>query len=143
MHYFINAFRYNYANFEGRARREEFWMFNLFHILFFMVPYFVGIGLAVSNPESPSFMIIFAIVGLYVLASFVPGLAITVRRLHDVGKSGWYYFISFIPLVGAIWLFVLLVTDSEYGENIYGPNPKGIGNTSDDQEIESIGNGEI
>jgi uncharacterized membrane protein YhaH (DUF805 family) len=55
---------------------------------------------------------------------FIPGLAVAVRRLHDVGKSGWMLLIGLIPLVGAIWLFVLMVTDSDPGENQYGPNPK-------------------
>lgn len=54
----------------------------------------------------------------------IPGLSVSVRRLHDVGKSGWMLLIALIPLIGAIWLFVLLVTDSKPGENEYGPNPK-------------------
>jgi uncharacterized membrane protein YhaH (DUF805 family) len=59
------------------------------------------------------------------LAVLVPSLAVMIRRLHDIGKSGWWFFISFIPLIGSIWLLVLLVTDSQPGENQYGPNPKG------------------
>jgi uncharacterized membrane protein YhaH (DUF805 family) len=58
----------------------------------------------------------------------IPGLAVTVRRLHDVGKSGWFYFIVLIPIIGSIWLLVLAATDSQPGRNKYGPNPKGIGN---------------
>jgi len=63
---------------------------------------------------------------LYSLGVLIPGLAVSVRRLHDIGKSGWMLLIVFIPLVGWIWLLVLMVTDSEPGENQYGPNPKGI-----------------
>ncbi len=63
---------------------------------------------------------------LYALAVLIPGLAVTVRRLHDVGKSGWMYLIVFIPIIGAIWLLVLTVTDSNPGDNQYGPNPKEI-----------------
>jgi uncharacterized membrane protein YhaH (DUF805 family) len=63
---------------------------------------------------------------LYVLAILIPGLAVAVRRLHDVGKSGWMILISLIPLIGAIWLLVLMVTDSNPGENQYGPNPKEV-----------------
>ena len=59
---------------------------------------------------------------------FIPGLAVMVRRLHDVGKSGWMYFIVFIPIVGVIWLMVLLLTDSDAGENQYGQNPKELSN---------------
>ncbi len=62
--------------------------------------------------------------GLYTLVVFIPGLAVVVRRLHDVGKSGWMFFILLIPLIGAIWLLVLMLTDSNPGGNKYGPNPK-------------------
>ncbi|MBT3559904.1 MAG: DUF805 domain-containing protein [Flavobacteriaceae bacterium] len=58
------------------------------------------------------------------LVHFIPSLAVLVRRLHDVGKSGWFYFIVLIPLVGAIWLLVLFCTDGDQGENKWGPNPK-------------------
>jgi uncharacterized membrane protein YhaH (DUF805 family) len=63
-----------------------------------------------------------------ILAMIIPGLAVTVRRLHDVGKSGWFYFIVLIPIVGSIWILVLMVTDGQPGKNQYGKNPKGIGN---------------
>jgi len=62
--------------------------------------------------------------GLYALAMLIPGLAVSVRRLHDVGKSGWMLLIALIPLIGAIWLLVLMLTDSNPGENQYGSNPK-------------------
>ena len=65
--------------------------------------------------------------GLYTLAMFIPGLAVAVRRLHDVGKSGWMLLIAFLPFIGAIWLIVLLVKDSYSGENKYGPSPKAEG----------------
>ena len=61
---------------------------------------------------------------LYMLAMFVPGLAVTARRLHDVGKSGWMYLVIFIPIIGVIWLLVLLFTDGDSGTNEYGPSPK-------------------
>lgn len=61
---------------------------------------------------------------IYSMALAVPGLAVSVRRLHDVGKSGWFLFILFIPLVGVIWLLVLDCTEGTPGENKYGPNPK-------------------
>ena len=61
---------------------------------------------------------------IYNLLILIPSLAVTVRRLHDVGKSGWMLLIGLIPLVGAIWLLILLLRDSEAGENKYGPNPK-------------------
>jgi uncharacterized membrane protein YhaH (DUF805 family) len=61
----------------------------------------------------------------YCLAILLPSLAVAVRRLHDVGKSGWFYFIALIPLVGAIWLLVLFCTEGDNGENEYGSDPKG------------------
>ena len=64
--------------------------------------------------------------GIYLLAIILPSLAVAVRRLHDIGKSGWMILISLIPLIGGIWLLVLLVTDSNPGNNQYGPNPKEI-----------------
>jgi len=63
---------------------------------------------------------------IYALAMFIPGLAVGVRRLHDVGKSGWMLLIALIPLIGAIWLLVLMVTDSQQGTNKWGENPKEI-----------------
>ena len=64
--------------------------------------------------------------GLYSLAIILPSLAIEIRRLHDIGKSGWWIFIALIPLVGSIWLLVLLATEGQPGENQYGPDPKTI-----------------
>ena len=61
---------------------------------------------------------------LYMLAVLLPTLAVEIRRLHDIGKSGWWIFISLVPLAGSIWLIVLLATDGQPGENQYGPNPK-------------------
>ena len=98
----------NYANFNGRARRKEYWMFVLFNIIFVCVS-------AVIHP---------ALYLIYFLVIFIPSLAVTVRRLHDIGKSGWFYFISLIPLVGPIWLLVLLCTEGNADENKYGPSPK-------------------
>ena len=69
---------------------------------------------------------------LVALATFIPGLAVAVRRLHDVGKSGWFYFIVLIPIVGAIWLLVLFFTEGNQCENQYGSDPKG-------EEIKDIG----
>lgn len=60
----------------------------------------------------------------YGLAVFIPGLAVAIRRLHDIGKSGWYYLLVIIPIIGPIWLIILFVTEGEQGENKYGPNPK-------------------
>ena len=72
---------------------------------------------------------------IYVLAVFIPSLAVAVRRLHDVGKSGWFYLISLIPLIGGIWLLILFVTEGDKGPNQYGPDPK----APNSEEINEIG----
>lgn len=111
----------NYAGFSGRARRKEYWMFTLFNTIFIYVAMFLDniLGIASEFGYGP-------IYGLYILALLIPNIAVLVRRLHDVGKSGWMYLIIFIPLVGVIWLIVLLATDSNPGENKYGSNPKEV-----------------
>lgn len=115
-----------YADFNGRARRKEYWMFTLFNMIFVFIAMLMDNIFETTAGELPYGLFYF----LYVLAIFIPGLAVSVRRLHDVGKSGWMYLIIFIPLVGAIWLLVLMVTDSDPGDNEYGPNPK-LGNIND------------
>jgi len=110
----------NYAGFSGRARRKEYWMFTLFNMIFAIVAIILDNVLGIAMEEigyGPLY-------GLYALAVLIPGLAVSVRRLHDVGKSGWMILIALIPLIGAIWLLVLMVTDGKAGENEYGANPK-------------------
>lgn len=109
-----------YADFSGRARRMEYWMFVLFNMIFASAAMVIDniLGTAV---EGVGYGMVYA---LYLLAMFVPGLAVTVRRLHDVGKSGWMYLVIFIPMIGVIWLLVLLFTDGDSGTNEYGPSPK-------------------
>lgn len=120
MDWYIKVLK-NYAVFSGRARRKEYWMFFLFNFIFGLVASLIDLGIG---------LLTFAVFGLgllsilYGLAVFVPGLAVSVRRLHDVGKSGWYYLIVLIPIAGAIWFLVLTCTDSQAGDNKYGPNPK-------------------
>jgi uncharacterized membrane protein YhaH (DUF805 family) len=109
-----------YAVFSGRARRKEYWMFVLFNIIFSVVAIMLDNVLGTASKDL-GYGVIY---GLYVLAVLLPGLAVTVRRLHDVGKSGWWIFISLIPLIGSIWLLVLLATDGQPGENKWGVNPK-------------------
>lgn len=112
----------SYAVFSGRARRKEYWMFLLFNIIFGVAAIILDNLLGVAM-EATGYGPIY---GIYALALFVPGLAVSVRRLHDVGKSGWFFFVVLIPLAGAIWLLVLFCTDSNPGVNEYGANPKEI-----------------
>jgi uncharacterized membrane protein YhaH (DUF805 family) len=116
-----------YADFSGRARRTEYWMFTLFNMIFTLLTLFIGalLGTALFGASGT----IIGSMGLYVLyliAIFIPGLSVFVRRLHDTGNNGWMFFILLIPLIGSIWVFVLLIMDSKPGENKWGPNPKGI-----------------
>ena len=104
-----------YADFNGRARRTEFWMFVLFNIIISGVLTFVDELIGTS----------YILSGLYALFVLIPGLAVAVRRLHDTGRSGWWIFINLVPLIGTIWLIVLWAQDSQPGDNEYGPNPKG------------------
>ena len=106
----------NYANFSGRARRAEYWWFTLVHFVVLLVV--VGV-LFVINDTLGGLAYILAGLG-----TLLPSLAVLVRRLHDIGKSGWWYFIAFIPLVGPIILLVFACTDSSRGTNQYGPSPK-------------------
>lgn len=116
----------NYANFNGRARRAEYWYFALCNLIVLLPLYLVGIAGVASESTALSFLGI----GLYVIAAFgllVPGLAVAVRRLHDIGKSGWYYLIGLIPLVGSIIMLVWFFTDGNRFTNEYGDDPKAIG----------------
>lgn len=120
----------NYANFNGRARRSEYWYFALANLIL------VIIAMVLDNVLGIAFAGIGygPIYGLLALATIVPSIAVGVRRLHDVNKSGWFYLIAFVPFIGAIWLLVLFCTEGTAGENQYGPDPK-----NDFDEISEIG----
>lgn len=113
MQWYIKCLK-NYVAFSGRARRKEYWMFVLFNIIFAAV-----VGTLDSLLKTN-----FIISSLYSLVILLPSLAVLVRRLHDIGKSGGWIFIVFIPLVGGIWLLVLLCKEGNPGPNQYGDNPK-------------------
>ncbi|MBC7195893.1 MAG: DUF805 domain-containing protein [Deferribacterales bacterium] len=121
MNWYLKCLK-QYAVFSGRARRKEYWMFTLFNIIFAIVAMIIDNVVGTASPEL-GYGVFYS---LYGLATFIPGLAVSVRRLHDVGKSGWMILIALIPLIGAIWLLVLMVTDSNPGENKYGQNPKEV-----------------
>jgi uncharacterized membrane protein YhaH (DUF805 family) len=109
-----------YADFSGRARRTEYWMFVLFNIIFTVVAAGVDNVLGLTLEGMPYG----AIYGLYTLFVLIPSLAVAVRRLHDIGKSGWMILIALIPIIGGIWLIILLATNGTAGANEYGPDPK-------------------
>jgi len=113
MQWYLKVVKENFANFEGRARRREYWMFILFNSLFAIATAFLDVLLGLG------FLYV-----LYALAMIIPGLAVAVRRLHDIGKSGWWLLIVLLPIIGSIWFLVLVCTDSDNGGNSFGPSPK-------------------
>jgi uncharacterized membrane protein YhaH (DUF805 family) len=117
-----------YAVFSGRARRKEYWMFVLVNFVIAIgLGILVGIATSMDRNSHTSLATVFnCISSLYSLAILLPSLGVFVRRLHDIGKSGWWFFIGFIPLIGEIWLLVLMCTDGQPGSNQYGPNPKEV-----------------
>jgi len=121
MEWYLKVVRDNYANFKGRARRKEYWMFILFNFIASCIAAIIDkiLGTALTAGSMYGWVYL-----LYCLAVFIPSLAVFVRRLHDVGKSGFWIFIALIPIVGAIWLLVLLCTAGDSGSNKYGPSPK-------------------
>jgi len=109
-----------YAQFSGRSRRKELWMFVLFNCLFSWPLYILGLVFR----ENALGSIFLGLYFIYLLAVIVPCLAVAVRRLHDLGKSGWWYFIILVPIAGPIIFLVFMCLDGEPGTNQYGPNPK-------------------
>ena len=114
-----------YAVFGGRARRKEYWFFQLFTILAIIVLAIIDSTLEHTGPET-DFLGVLS--GLYILATFLPGLGVLVRRLHDTNRSGWWALLGFVPLVGIV-LLVFVVQDGTPGPNQYGADPKQPGAT--------------
>jgi len=104
-----------YAVFSGRSRRQEYWMFFLFNLIFSITSSFL---------DSILGTIVVSLV--YALALFIPTLAVTVRRLHDTGRSGWWLFLILVPVIGILVLLIFVMLDGNTNENAYGQNPKHI-----------------
>ena len=111
---FTSAFK-NYATFNGRASRSEFWYFFLFSVLISLIAQ--QLDFAMHQSESG------AISGIVTIVLLVPGIALQVRRLHDIGKSGWWFFLNLIPLLGQIALIVFSCMRGHAETNRYGDNP--------------------
>lgn len=97
-----------YAVFKGRARRKEFWMFHL-------VSFLIAVLISLANETAGTF---------YSLLVFLPSFAVSVRRLHDIGRSGWWTLVFLIPIIGVILMLYWYCQDSQSGFNEYGANPK-------------------
>ncbi len=116
-----------YVDFNGRARRKEYWMFVLFNFIIALVLTTIDMTLLDGTP---------VFYGIYGVAVFLPTLAVLIRRLHDTGRSGWWMFITLIPLIGGFILLYFMCVDSEAGSNQWGPNPK---SGMSDKEKEAYG----
>ena len=119
MSWYLEALK-KYAVFSGRSRRMEYWYFVLFNII-------VAVVLALIDTLLGTFNVVQGVgllSGIYGLAVLIPALAVTVRRLHDIDRTGWWIFINLIPLIGTIVLLVFELTPGTPGSNSYGPDPK-------------------
>ncbi len=122
MNWYLKVWK-QYADFSGRARRTEYWMFTLFNIIIIFALALVWVVGMSSGGGGLSVFGMILYCG-YALAIIIPSLAVCVRRLHDVGRSGWWYFIGLVPFVGSIILLIWFCTDSQAGANKWGANPK-------------------
>ncbi len=123
--YYLEALK-KYATFTGRSRRSEYWYFTLVNLIIYY-GFILIVGRLIDGVLGA------ALGGIYILVTLIPSIAAGVRRMHDVGKSGWYLLIP-------IYSLILTCRDSDYGVNAYGSNPKGIGNQETDNDlIQSIG----
>lgn len=115
MDHYVAALK-KYAETSGRATRAEYWYFVLFNIL-------ISIGLAIL--DGIFFSSSSSVLGtLYSLAVLIPSIAVAVRRMHDINRSGWWILLLLVPLLGTLWFIFLAAQDSDPDENMYGPNPK-------------------
>ena len=117
MNWYLDVLKEKYAVFTGRARRKEYWMFLLFNVL-------IAIGLGIIEAVIGTGGLLGAV---YSLAVLIPSIAVTVRRLHDTSRTGWWILIVLVPVIGTIILLIFMVLDSQPGDNEYGPNPKAAG----------------
>lgn len=124
MHWYIHVLK-NYVAFSGRARRKEYWYFTLFYALSLVLAVIFDLFTGTLD-DSIGFG---WISGAYFIATLLPALAVSVRRLHDIGRSGWWMLLLFVPLVGSVILLVLATFNGQPGPNAFGPDPKATAGT--------------
>ncbi len=115
----IQAFTSKYGKFSGRARRMEFWLFQLFYFIFFVIAQILDSSFDLAHAETG----IGPITGIFWLATLIPAISVSVRRLHDTDKMGWWYLLILVPLLGAIILIVFFIMKGTKGGNDYGEDP--------------------
>lgn len=118
MKYFIEPIK-NYATFTGRATRQQYWMFTLIYILFYIATIILDVALGLFDEETGYGL--FSMV--YTIGLLLPYLALLARRLHDIGRSAWWILLIVIPLIGPIVILIFTVIGSQQEENKWGPNP--------------------
>jgi len=121
MNWYLEVLK-KYAIFSGRARRKEYWLFVLFNFIASLILSIIDGMFGTYSLETGMGLLS----NLYLLAVLIPGIAVSVRRLHDISRSGWWLLIGLIPLIGAIVLLIFMAQDSKPGENQFGPNPKDV-----------------
>ncbi len=124
--YFVDTLKNRYADFKGRASRSEYWYFMLFSLIIGIILAFLDSLIGTAPDDKAGAGILGTI---FSIATFIPALSLAIRRLHDIGKKGWWVLAGVIPIVNFIGIFVLLfffIKDSQPGSNEYGPNPKGM-----------------
>jgi uncharacterized membrane protein YhaH (DUF805 family) len=119
MNWYLGVLK-KYVEFSGRARRKEYWFFVLFNLIIMCVLSAVDVFVGTRNAVAG----LGVLTGIYALVVLLPGLGVSVRRLHDTGRSGWWLLIALVPLVGGIIVLIFMVLDSERVTNVYGPDPK-------------------
>lgn len=120
MNWYLDVVKNKYSVFTGRAQRQEFWYFILFYFLIYFALSVIDQVTGAFDEETGTGLLS----GLYMLAMLVPSLAVGARRLHDIGRSGWWQLLMLIPIIGGLILIFFFVQDSQPGDNQYGSNPK-------------------
>jgi|HubBroStandDraft_2_1064218.scaffolds.fasta_scaffold10603_5 uncharacterized membrane protein YhaH (DUF805 family) len=115
---YLHALR-KYAVFRGRARRREYWIFELVNSAIALALFVLAVQLGKAG--YPYFL---SLPFLYIVATTIPSLSSLIRRLHDTGRSSWWFWISLIPLFGPVSMLIFTLQESQPDENRYGPNPK-------------------
>ncbi len=126
--YFWRGLTVNYANFRGRARRKEYWGYFLFWLLALCA---ISAAAGFADASAGNFdrgepYLTIGTIGVFLLGTLIPGIAATVRRLHDIGLAGWFFLLIFIPYLGNLIIFVFALIPSQKHDNKWGPIPPGI-----------------